>query len=183
MIIASHSRDTDEELSNSPTASSEANGRWRPRLQRFAVLVLWASQLVHCDRSCGGSTSTQSAGSAPVHETDSYKLTVSSSGEYKVGNDGTVIVRLNSKGSYKVNIEYPFRFECLGDADHNLTYPKRTLTQDDGQLGEREAVFDVHFVPRVSGELTVGGVFSLSVCNDHHCIIDKRKLVVDVNAR
>jgi len=102
------------------------------------------------------------------------------SGAYSRGTQGTAVVRLTAKGGYKINDEYPFRFECQTPASDGISYPKPTLTQTDATVTEREAVFPIAFVPSKPGHLNVGGSLSLSVCNDQHCVIDKKVLVTQI---
>lgn len=154
------------------------------RTHRLLInLVLGAALLGSNSCNCKGSESdeTSALSGKPVHETETFKLVIEPTAAYQPGKEGAVVVRLTPKGAYKVNKEYPFRFECQNPPSEGVSYPQPTVAQSEGKIEEREAVFMVPLVPNKSGKLQVGGVFSLSVCNDDRCVLDKRNLVTEVS--
>ena len=155
------------------------------QINRFLIHIVSGAALLlscACCRSDKGSAAS-STEPALFHEAPSFKLTIEQVGSYEIGKEGTALVRLASKGDYKINREYPFRFECLESARDGVSYPKPSLRLDDGKLEEREAVFSVPFVSQRSGTVRVGGELALSVCNEMNCVTDRRVVVVDVVVR
>ena len=148
-------------------------------LRTLIPLTFLALLPLSCSREQAG-TVTAAVSSAALHEAPSFKVTLEAPGPYEKDKEGAAVVRLTAKGDYKVNDEYPFRFVSQDPPADGVSYPKPTLTRGDGKFGPKEAEIAVPFVPRKSGKLQVGGVFSLSVCTAENCIMDKRPLVVDV---
>jgi len=118
--------------------------------------------------------------SAAMQETAHFKLQTEPTGTYEKDKSGLALVRLTPKGGFKINNEYPFRFECQSPPSDGISYPKPTLQSSDGKLSDHEALFSVPFIPSKSGALKVGGLLSLSVCNDQQCIMDKRTVSIDI---
>ncbi len=151
------------------------------KLRALLPLTLLALLPLSCSREQAGTDgSAAAASSASLHEAPSFKVTLEAPGPYVRDKEGFVLVRLSTKGDYKVNEEYPFRFVPQDPPADGVSYPKPTLGRGDGKFGQKEAEIAIPFVPRKSGKLQVGGVLSLSVCTAENCIMDKRPLVVDV---
>ena len=54
---------------------------------------------------------------------------------------------------------------------------------NDGTFEKSKAVLKVAFTPSKSGPVSVGGKFSLSVCSDKNCLMDKKDLALDVTVK
>lgn len=154
---------------------------------RFALGFLVALALGACSRSEASATEVSlsasqamTALSSPVQENANYKVTLEPVGTYKAGQQGTVNVVLVTKGAYHINKQYPYKFVCEDPAADGVSYPKTTVRRDDGTYEERKAVLPVPFVPSKAGEVKVAGVFSLSVCTESNCLLDKAPLELRV---
>ena len=117
---------------------------------------------------------------APVVENDNYKVALEAVGPYKKDQQGIVRVVLTTKGDYHINKQYPYKFVTQDPPADGVTYPKKVVPRGDGTYEEKRAVLPVPFVPTKTGDLMVGGLFSLSVCTDANCLMDKARLEVSV---
>ncbi|HQP38555.1 MAG TPA: hypothetical protein PLI95_25395 [Polyangiaceae bacterium] len=117
---------------------------------------------------------------AAVQENDNYKVSLEPVGSYKKDQQGIVNVVLVTKGEYHVNKQYPYKFVTQDPPADGASYPKKVVPRGDGRYEEKKAVLPVPFVPTKSGEVDVGGTFSLSVCTDANCLIDKQRLQLKV---
>ena len=120
------------------------------------------------------------APAAAVQETPNYKVTLKLAGPYKKDQQGIINIVLVTKGDYHINKQYPYKFVTADPPADGVAYPKKTVRREDGSYEEKKAVLPVPFVASKTGDVQVGGVFSLSVCTDANCLMDKQRLEVNV---
>src|SRR5207253_2246329 len=108
----------------------------------------------------------------------SYALT-SDAPECKVGATCTATLRLEAKGEFHLNEEYPFKFtgadnakvEYLGtDGAGRNIFSK--AAGDFAKQTEKVGVMTVKFKPSAPGNVTIEGVYKLSVCSEATCKLD-----------
>lgn len=116
-------------------------------------------------------------------ETDTYTAEIKAPGSYKAGAEGFVEVVLSTKGAYHTNAQYPYKFKAADPAPDGISYPKPVLQRADGTFEEKRGQFKVPFTASKPGKYTVGGVFSLSVCSEANCIMDKVPLEISVDVK
>ncbi len=117
------------------------------------------------------------AGQASYSEA-TFDLKIQPKGAYKVGQPGEAEVVLSAKGPYKCNDKYPYKLK-LDDAA-GLKFPDKVIKKEAVKLEKTKAVMTVAFTPESAGSKTLGGLFSFSVCTDDKCLIEKRKLALDI---
>ena len=120
------------------------------------------------------------AAAAPAVENANYSVKLEAAGPYKKDQQGIVRVVLTTKGDYHINKQYPYKFVTQDPPADGVSYPKKVVPRADGTYEEKKAVLPVPFVPTKSGDVSVGGTFSLSVCTDANCLMDKARLEVSV---
>lgn len=127
--------------------------------------------------------SAASVAAGPKSETDTYIAEIRSGGGYKAGAEGTVEVALKVKGAYHTNDQYPYKFKTAEPAPDGVTYPKPMLQRADGKFDKTSGTFKVPFTAAKPGKYKIGGKFSLSVCSEANCIMDKVDLEVEVEVK
>ncbi|MFO0757023.1 MAG: hypothetical protein U0359_11055 [Byssovorax sp.] len=141
---------------------------------------------------CGKSEAAQDRGAkpeaAPVAagakaETDNYVAEMKASGSYAAGKEGTVEVTLKTKGDYHINKQYPYKFKIAEPAPDGVTFPKPMLKREDGTFEEKTGSFKLPFTVAKAGRAKIAGTFSISVCSDANCVMDKVALEVDVDVK
>lgn len=150
------------------------------------LMVVLVATLSSCSKSEAATEAPRDskgalAPAAAVQENDNYKVTLEPVGTYKKDQQGVVNVVLVTKGEYHINKQYPYKFVTQDPPAEGVTYPKKVVPRGDGSYEERKAVLPVPFVPTKSGNVTVGGLYSLSVCTDANCLMDKQRLELSVN--
>lgn len=155
-------------------------------LVTFGVLAFAVSS------GCGKSEAAPSRGASPEaapiaagakSETETFVAEIKGTGSYAAGSEGTVEVTLSPKGGYHINAQYPYKFKLNDPAPDGVSYPKPVLQRADGTFDEKRGMFKVPFKASKAGKVTIGGTFSLSVCSDANCIMDKVALEVAVDVK
>ncbi len=121
----------------------------------------------------------QSAG-ARVSEAN-FDLSVQPTGNYQVGQKGSVKVVLDAKGVYKVNDEYPYKFKLEPNA--GLEYAQDVVKKDAVKLEKKRATMTVSLTPKTAGKQRLAGKFYFSICTDEKCLIEKRDLALDIEVK
>jgi hypothetical protein len=127
--------------------------------------------------------SRQSVGDGSSYENATYKVRLEAPPSFKIGEQAVARIVLETKGDYHINKQYPYKFVIPQSPANGLSYPKPTVTREDGVFEERKAVISVPFVASQTGEAKISGIFSLSVCTDANCLLDKRNLELSVHAQ
>lgn len=142
-----------------------------------AALVLASG----CDKKQSPSPSAAAstpAANDPGGNDGSYVLTTDAS-DCKVGATCTVTLRLEARGDYHLNESYPYKFtagqapsaEFLGsDLGGKNVFSK--AAGDFAKQTEKVGVMTVKLKPSAPGNVTVEGVYKLSVCSEATCKLD-----------
>ena len=163
--------------------------------------VLLSAALLACDKAdeTRGRVSTEtqkrqsasgvSAREAPSKSTpapstikeEHFELRMMSEGPHAVGAAEAVKIVLEAAGGYKVNQEYPYKFQLRPSP--GVSYPAAIVKRDRVKLEKHRATMTVPFTPTSEGSTTVMGQFSFSVCTDEKCLIEKRELSYSFDAK
>lgn len=150
------------------------------------LLLALTGALVACSKSEPAADSLKRddqqalAPAAPSHENENYKVTIEPVGSCKTGRPCLANIALVAKRDYHINKQYPYKFVTQDPPADAVTYPKKVVPRGDGTYEEKRAILPVPFVASKQGEIPVGGTFSLSVCTDASCLIDKQRLETTV---
>ena len=165
-------------MQNSSTCSKLKTAAWLPACAALYVLSGSGASA----QAAPARESASNLASARA-ETDNYLVELKSLPSYKPGVEGAFEVFLTSKGNYHTNAQYPYRFKT-GVAPDGITYTKPNLVRADGSFEEeKKGSFKVPFVAARAGKYVVGGTFSLSVCSNANCIMEKVVLDTTVDVK
>lgn len=131
----------------------------------------------------GAATTTSATVGATKVESETFVVEIKAAGPYTAGKEGVVEITLETKGAYHTNAQYPYKFKTPEPPPEGVTYPKPVLARGDGSFDEKKGSFKLPFVVAKAGKAKVGGKFSLSVCSEANCIMDKVDLEVEVEAK
>jgi pyruvate/2-oxoglutarate dehydrogenase complex dihydrolipoamide acyltransferase (E2) component len=109
-----------------------------------------------------------------------FDLVLQPKGDYASGKAGEADVVLSAKPPYHVNDKYPYKFK-LKEAP-GLTFVSMIVTKDAVKFEPARATVPVAFTPSV-GKHTLSGQLSFSVCTDDKCMIEKRDLALEIEAK
>lgn len=124
-----------------------------------------------------------SSPAASKQEGAAFVVELKAPGKYKAGKEGKVELTLKPKDGYKVNKLYPYKFKLPAEPRDGVSFPKPLLKKDDFKLDEKSASVEVPFVAEKAGKARVGGTFSLSVCSESNCVMEKVELEVEVDVK
>jgi hypothetical protein len=119
-----------------------------------------------------------------------YVLVVTAPGDCTVGAECRAILRLTATNGFHINKEYPYSFKA--EASTRLEYMGKdargaayfSKAAGDFQIqGETNADLTVRFRPKEAGLLTFEGAYSMSVCSESNCDVQKPKVTLAVPVR
>jgi hypothetical protein len=130
---------------------------------------------------------SQAAAPAPATDAASkyneanFDLTLAPKGSYSSGQAGEAEIVLSAKAPFHVNQNYPYKFK-LKEAP-GLKFANLVVTKEAVKLEPAKATLPVAFTPETAGKHTVAGQLSFSVCTDDKCMIEKRELALEIDAK
>jgi len=110
-----------------------------------------------------------------------FDLVLQPKGSYTSGQAGEAEIVLNAKAPFHVNEKYPYKFK-LKEAP-GLKFPNLVVAKDAVKLEPTRATVPVAFTPESAGKHTVAGQLSFSVCTEDKCMIEKRELALEIDAK
>ena len=122
----------------------------------------------------------EQASAQASYDEDAFTLTLTGPELAKVGEVVTVTVTLSAKNGFKVNDEYPVKFQFAETA--GVAPQKAVVRKDDAQVEKSKVVIPAQVVFSKSGKHLVQGKLSFSVCTDDRCLIEKRDLELGITA-
>ncbi|MBK6698275.1 MAG: hypothetical protein IPG50_39745 [Myxococcales bacterium] len=120
------------------------------------------------------------------HSTALYTLDASPPASCKAGAACEVVVRLEAKGAYHINKEYPYKLKAqpsdgVAFANTDGTFSK--ASGDFSQQGESVGLLKVRFTGQAPGQAKVRGVYKFSVCSESDCKLDQAEVAFETPIR
>ncbi len=120
------------------------------------------------------------------HSTALYTLDASPPASCKAGAACEVVVRLEAKGAYHINKEYPYKLKAqpsdgVAFANADGTFSK--ASGDFSQQGESVGLLKVRFTGQAPGQAKVRGVYKFSVCSESDCKLDQAEVAFETPIR
>lgn len=116
----------------------------------------------------------------PSYEEDAFVLRLDGPKQGNVGETIELTIELRPQGGYKVNEEYPIKFQ-FADLD-GATAVRGTVSKGEGKVDAKKATLPLKVKLDKAGTRSLGGKLSFSVCTDERCLIEKRDLAVSLDA-
>ncbi len=118
---------------------------------------------------------------ASSYDEEAFKLSIASAGPFEVGKEAFVQVVLEPKAPFKCNAEYPYKFQL--ESSDGLKAGAELMKRDAMEVAPERTQFKLAVNPTSAGEHTVTGTFSFSVCTDENCLVERKKLALQVSAK
>lgn len=118
---------------------------------------------------------------ASKYSEPSFDLALQPKGSYTSGQAGQAEIVLAAKAPFHVNQNYPYKFK-LKEAP-GLKFANLVVAKDAVKLEPARATVPIAFTPESAGKHTLAGQLSFSVCTDDKCMIEKRELALDIEAK
>jgi len=128
----------------------------------------------------GDSAPVPAAAAESKYSEAGFDLVLQPKGEYASGKAGEAEVVLSAKPPYHVNDKYPYKFK-LKEAP-GLSFASMIVTKDAVKFEPARATVPVIFTPS-AGKHTLSGQLSFSVCTADKCMIEKRDLALEIEAK
>jgi hypothetical protein len=110
-----------------------------------------------------------------------FDLVLQPKGEYASGMAGEADVVLSAKPPYHVNDKYPYKFKLKETP--GLAFANMIVAKDAVKFEPARATVPIAFTPASAGKHTLSGQLSFSVCTDDKCMIEKRDLALEIEAK
>lgn len=112
-------------------------------------------------------------------EDSGFSLQLAEAGPYKAGELARFVVKLEPRGVFHINQEYPIEIALTGDAE--TVFPKVSLARvDAAHFDEKSARFDVPFTAKAPGDHKLLANVKFAVCTPENCVPDERDLALAV---
>lgn len=118
----------------------------------------------------------------PNVETGRFALSVvPGQPSYSVGESGEVEIKLQGRGDWHVNQEYPMKVVLA--ASDGIKLDKTTLSRSDAKsFGEDEVLFLARLEPAALGAHDVECDVSFAMCTEENCILERETLAMRLKA-
>lgn len=116
----------------------------------------------------------------PEAEGAAFLVKLSPLEDLVVGQPSQVRLEMEAKPPFHVNQEYPYKFTL--DASAQLRAAQPVVSKEQFELAESMASANIEVTPLQPGIHTLGGLFAFSVCTDDKCLIERRKLALELSA-
>jgi hypothetical protein len=109
-----------------------------------------------------------------------FTLVISPPKAVKAGAPLEFTIILAAQGEYKVNQEYPIKFQFA--EEKGVTPQKKVVSKVDAKVEKAKATMPLLLTIQSPGKHNISGKLSFSVCTDERCLIEKRELKLEVDA-
>jgi pyruvate/2-oxoglutarate dehydrogenase complex dihydrolipoamide acyltransferase (E2) component len=136
------------------------------------------------DSATGAAAPAEAAAAMPAaskYSEAGFDLVLQPKGSYTSGQAGEAEIVLNAKAPFHVNNQYPYKFK-VKEAP-GLKFANLVVAKDLVKIEPAKATVPVAFTPESAGKHTVAGQLSFSVCTDDKCMIEKRELALEIDAK
>ncbi|MEI9948652.1 MAG: hypothetical protein WDO74_06615 [Pseudomonadota bacterium] len=121
------------------------------------------------------------AAAASKYSEAPFDLVIQPKGAYASGQAGAAEIVISAKPPFHANDKYPYKFK-LNEAP-GLKFANLVVEKDAVKVDKTRATLSVPFTPEGAGKHTVSGKLFFSVCNDDQCLVEKRDLTLDIDAK
>jgi hypothetical protein len=110
-----------------------------------------------------------------------FDVEIQPKGAYASGQAGAAEIEISAKPPFHANDKYPYKFK-LNEAP-GLKFASLIVEKDAVKVEKTRATLSVALTPESAGKHTVSGKLFFSVCNDDQCLVEKRDLALNIEAK
>jgi len=110
-----------------------------------------------------------------------FDVEIQAKGAYASGQAGTAEIVVNAKPPFHANDKYPYKFKL--NETPGIKYANLVVDKDAVKVEKTKATVSVPLTPESAGKHTVSGKLFFSVCNDDQCLVEKRDLALEIDAK
>jgi len=110
-----------------------------------------------------------------------FDVVLQPKGAYTSGQAGAAEIVVSAKPPFHANDKYPYKFK-LNEAP-GLKFANLVVDKDAVKVEKTNATLSVALTPERAGKHTVSGKLFFSVCNEDQCLVEKRDLALEIDAK
>lgn|SRR6185369_6926761 len=110
-----------------------------------------------------------------------FDVEIQPKGAYASGQPGTAEIVVTAKPPFHANDKYPYKFKL--NETPGVKYANLVVDKDAVKVEKTRATVSVPLTPEKAGKHTVSGKLFFSVCNDDQCLVEKRDLALEIDAK
>jgi len=129
----------------------------------------------------GADPAAPPAAAASKYSEAPFDVEIQPKGTYTAGQAGAAEIVISAKPPFHANDKYPYKFK-LNEAP-GLKYANLVVDKDAVKVEKTRATLTVGLTPEGAGKHTVSGKLFFSVCNDDQCLVEKRDLTLNIDAK
>jgi hypothetical protein len=129
----------------------------------------------------GAEPAAAPAAAASKYSEAPFDVVIQPKGAYAAGQAGSAEIVVTAKPPFHANDKYPYKFK-LNEAA-GLKFANLVVDKDAVKVEKTTATLSVPFTPERAGKHTVSGKLFFSVCNDDQCLVEKRDLALELEAK
>jgi hypothetical protein len=132
-------------------------------------------------RGTGSDDGVNAAAATSSVSESNFELRIAPKGTCEVDKPAQAEIVLEAKPPFHVNDKYPYKFKLKEEA--NLAFPAPVVSKEAVTLEKSKVTMAVPFTAKSPGPHHLAGQFAFSICTEDKCLIEKRDLVLAVNAK
>jgi hypothetical protein len=121
------------------------------------------------------------AAAASKYSEAPFDVELQAKGGYASGQAGTAEIVITAKPPFHANDKYPYKFKL--NETPGLKYANLVVDKDAVKVEKTRATLSVPLTPESAGKHTVSGKLFFSVCNEDQCLVEKRDLALQIEAK
>lgn len=110
-----------------------------------------------------------------------FDVNIQADGSYKAGQAGNVLISVHAKPPFHCNGEFPYKFAL--DSVPGVKFASQVVHKDAVKVNGPHATMTVGFTPETIGKKTIAGRFAFSVCSAADCLVEHRRLKLDIDVK
>lgn len=121
------------------------------------------------------------AAAASKYSEAPFDVEIQPKGAYTTGQPGTAEIVVTAKPPFHANDKYPYKFKL--NETPGVKFANLVVDKDSVKVEKTRATVSVPLTPEKAGKHTVSGKLFFSVCNDDQCLVEKRDLALEIDAK
>jgi hypothetical protein len=150
--------------------------------QPAPLAVSTAAAAASAQGATGAEPAAAPAGAAPSKYNEApFDVVLQAKGAYSSGQAGAAEIVISAKPPFHANDKYPYKFKL--NESPGLKFGNLVIEKDAVKVEKTRATLAVPFTPEGAGKHTISGKLFFSVCNEDQCLVEKRDLALEIDAK
>jgi hypothetical protein len=165
---------------NQPPPAAEASAEPAPPAPAAPAAKPAAAAPANAEPAAAPAAAAPAAAASKYSEAP-FDVEIQPKGAYASGQPGTAEIVVTAKPPFHANDKYPYKFKL--NETPGVKYANLVVDKDAVKVEKTRATVSVPLTPEKAGKHTVSGKLFFSVCNDDQCLVEKRDLALEIEAK